>query len=172
LHGYDGVIRGLGYAAPNRFRHSLCAPAVGHSRRREFGVLSRPVGGPVAGDRTLGAVTEVPLARLRLWPGNVRLIRWHRLVDLMASMTADRAMLWARPLVALPDGTVILGNQRLIAARKLGWKSIPVLIVDLDRDRAQLWALRDNNAYGEWDETALAELLPELPADGLALLLT
>ncbi len=81
-------------------------------------------------------------------------------------------MLWARPLIALPDGTVICGNQRLLAARELGWQTIPTITVDLDRDRARLWALRDNNQYGEWDEQALAELLGELAADGVDLALT
>jgi hypothetical protein len=40
-----------------------------------------------------------------------------RLADLGRSLASDKAMLWARPLIALPDGTVIAGNQRLLAAR-------------------------------------------------------
>jgi DNA modification methylase len=81
-------------------------------------------------------------------------------------------MLRARPLIALPDGTVICGNQRLLAAQALGWETIPVLTVDLEPERARLWALRDNNQYGQWDEAALAGLLAELAADGVELALT
>jgi DNA modification methylase len=81
-------------------------------------------------------------------------------------------MLWARPLIALPDGTVVCGNQRLRAAVELGWETIPTVVADLDPERAQLWALRDNAAYGEWDEPALSELLAELAAGGVDLALT
>jgi site-specific DNA-methyltransferase (adenine-specific) len=81
-------------------------------------------------------------------------------------------MLWARPLIALPDGTVIGGNQRLLAARELGWTRIPVIFVDLKPDEARLWGLKDNGSWAEWHEPALAELLAELERDGLDLLLT
>lgn len=81
-------------------------------------------------------------------------------------------MLVARPLIALPDGTVICGNQRLLAAQKLGWPSLPTVTVDLDRQRARSWALRDNNSYGRWQEPALAELLAEMKGEGVDLALT
>jgi DNA modification methylase len=71
-------------------------------------------------------------------------------------------MLWARPLIALMDGTVIAGNMRLRAARALGWDTIPAVRVDLSWNDARVWALRDNNAYGEWDEPKLAEILADL----------
>ena len=82
-------------------------------------------------------------------------------------MLEDRAMLWARPLLHLPDGTVFAGNMRLRGARELGWDTIPALEVDLSLDEARVWALRDNNSYGEWDEPALAEILAELADRGL-----
>jgi hypothetical protein len=62
-------------------------------------------------------------------------------------------------------------NQRYRAAQALGWKTIPTLFVDLDPQRARIWALRDNNSWGEWDESLLAELLAELAADGVELAL-
>jgi DNA modification methylase len=76
-------------------------------------------------------------------------------------------MLWARPLIALRNGTVIAVNQRLLAALQLGWETIPVVFVDLDPAEARLSALKDNYAWGEWDEPVLAELLAELERDGL-----
>jgi ParB-like chromosome segregation protein Spo0J len=119
----------------------------------------------------LAATVETRLEQLRTWPGNPRQITEARLSDLKRSLTNDPEMLAARPLLALPDGTVIAGNQRLRAARELGWSTIPVLTVDLDWERARLWALRDNNPYGEWHEPALAELLAELGAGGVDLAL-
>src|SRR5439155_23823774 len=95
-----------------------------------------------------------------------------RLDDLKQALRADPEMLTARPLLALPDGTVICGNQRLYAAQELGWQTIPVITVDLDPQRARLWALRDNNPYGHWNEPQLAELLAELSADGVELALS
>ncbi len=120
----------------------------------------------------VGVVAEVPVGRLRPWSGNPRRIAAARLEDLARALADDPAMLWARPLVALPDGTVVCGNQRLRAAIALGWTSIPALVVDLGPSRARVWALRDNNAWGEWDEPALAELLAELAAGGVELALT
>jgi site-specific DNA-methyltransferase (adenine-specific) len=117
-------------------------------------------------------VAEVPLARLHPWDRNPRRITPERLRDLARSLEQSAAMLWARPLIALPDGTVIAGNQRLSAATELGWASIPAVFVDLDPAEARLWALKDNNAWGDWDEPVLAELLAELAGQGIDLLLT
>ncbi len=123
-------------------------------------------------DTSRSTVREVAVAGLRPWPENPRRIRPERLADLKRTLTADREMLWARPLIALPDGTVICGNQRLLAAVELGWETIPAVTVELDPERAKLWALRDNNGFGDWDQPALAELLEELRLDGVELALT
>src|SRR5206468_3143447 len=119
----------------------------------------------------LPRAVETPLSALCAWSENPRFIRPGRLEELKRSLEADREMLGARPVVALPDGTVVMGNQRLLAARELGWKTIPVTTIDVDRERASLWALRDNNQYGEWDDEALAEMLQELAGEGVDLAL-
>jgi len=118
------------------------------------------------------AVRELPLAALQQWPDNPRSIRPERLADLKQTLTSDPQMLWARPLIALTDGTVICGNQRLRAAAELGWQTIPTVTVELEPGRARLWALRDNNMFGDWDQPALAELLDELRLDGVELALS
>jgi DNA modification methylase len=118
------------------------------------------------------SIAEVAVARLHTWERNPRRISPSRLEDLQQALVADPAMLWARPLIVLPDGTVVCGNQRLRAAVELGWETMPALVVDLDPERARVWALRDNVAYGEWDEPALSGLLGELAAGGLDLALT
>ena len=105
---------------------------------------------------------RLPLDRLRPAPGNPRRISGERLEALKRSLAADPEMLEARPLVALPDGVVVCGNMRLLAARELGWETIPVVTVELDPERARLWMLRDNQEYGEWEEQALAALLAEM----------
>lgn len=70
----------------------------------------------------------------------------------------------ARPLIVAHHNVVIAGNMRLVAAERLGWTHVPVVYLDLDAEdpRAVAISLRDNNHYGEWDDTALPELLYEL----------
>jgi site-specific DNA-methyltransferase (adenine-specific) len=114
-------------------------------------------------------VVEAEVASLRPHERNPRTIAKGRLDALKADLTADREMLRARPLIALPDGRVIAGNQRLRAVQELGWETVPVVYADLDEGRAREWALRDNNQYGEWDEQALAEYLAEMSAAGAEL---
>src|SRR5204863_8713045 len=54
--------------------------------------------------------------------------------------------------------------QRLVAARRLGWTTAPVIYVDLDPDQAHLLNLALNKISGAWDEQLLARLLADLQA--------
>ena len=116
---------------------------------------------------TLSAVADLrirqtPLAKLHPNPRNPRTISERDFERLKESLAADPDMLKARPIVALPDGTVIAGNQRLRAAEALGWKAVPAVTVDLDPARALTWATRDNISAGTWDEALLGDLLSDL----------
>lgn len=88
------------------------------------------------------------------------------------ALEKDPDMLEARPVIALPDGTVVAGNMRLRAVRELGWPTIATVYADLDPQRAKLWMLRDNNEYGDWGDSTLATLLSDLRDDGADLELT
>lgn len=101
-------------------------------------------------------ILQTPIAKLRPHPANPRTITPERMERLKRDLEHDREMLEVRPLIALPDGTVIAGNQRLQAAQALGWEKIPCATVDLDDDRAREWAVRDNRPYGEDDLEMLA----------------
>lgn len=107
-----------------------------------------------------------PLDALRPWPRNPRRITDEKMAQLRRMLAADYAMLWARPLIARPDGTVIMGNMRLRAARELGWSLIPTTIVHVTDEQARVWALRDNQGAGEWEVPDLALLLAEMQAAG------
>jgi ParB-like chromosome segregation protein Spo0J len=91
-------------------------------------------------------VVQARVADLRCFERNPRRISPERLEALKRSLEEDREMLLARPLIALVDGRVICGNQRLLAAQQLGWRTA---YVELDDARARTWVLRDNNGYGE-----------------------
>ncbi len=112
------------------------------------------------------ATKQTPIGDLVAFDDNPRNISHERLAALKRSLEADPEMLQARPLLALPDGRVIAGNQRLRAAQELGWPTVPSITVDIDETRARLWALRDNNQYGHWDEDQLSFMLQELSAEG------
>jgi ParB-like chromosome segregation protein Spo0J len=100
---------------------------------------------------------------------NPRRIVPARFAQLMRSLDADPQMLDARPIIALPDGTIVAGNMRHRAAVELGWSSVPCITVDLDRERARVWMLRDNQSYGDWELPSLSELLVELQQDDVDL---
>ena len=118
------------------------------------------------------AVVDAPVAELRGWDRNPRRIKPARLEQLKAMLSSSPEMLRARPLICLPDGTVIAGNQRLAAAQALGWESIPAVFVDLDEATAIEWAFRDNNPAGESDDDLAAVLLADLAERGRALDMT
>lgn len=113
-------------------------------------------------ERPLLQTVQVNVAELRPNDRNPRRISKERFEALKTSLEADPDMLVARPVIALPDGTIIGGNQRYRAAVALGWSSIPVVYADLDEDRAKTWMFRDNRPYGEDDDDLTAELLYEL----------
>lgn len=113
-----------------------------------------------------------PVEHLREWGDNPRHITAGKLAQLKRSIEADPDMLDARPLIALPDGTVIAGNMRLRAVKELGWEYVAVFVADLPPARAREWALRDNQGYGEWEHDALAEMLRDHAAEGGDLELT
>lgn len=76
-------------------------------------------------------VVEAPVVGLRPHERNPRSITKQRLAALKADLEADPDMLRARPLIVLPDGRVIAGNQRLRAVQELGWETVPVVYADL-----------------------------------------
>lgn len=117
-------------------------------------------------------VADVLVSGLRVWERNPRRIDPERFEALKRSVVADPEMLRARPLVALPDGRVIFGNMRLRAVQELGWETVPAVVADLDDDEVETWAIRDNVAYGEWDDLALADHVARLEANRVDLSLT
>jgi DNA modification methylase len=68
---------------------------------------------------------------------------------------------------------VIGGHQRLVAARRLGLPSVPVIWIDLPPDQARLLGLALNKISGSWDDQLLARLLADLQtSSGLDLTLS
>lgn len=108
-------------------------------------------------------VREVPVSALSVWERNPRRLSREGWERLLASLRMDPDLMWARPLIATEDGTVIAGNMRLRAVIELGWSTVPCVVVD--GERATRIAIKDNVQVGEWDEELLAELLHEMEAE-------
>ena len=107
----------------------------------------------------------VPISDLRPAPWLARTISDDGLNSLARSLDADRQLLWMRPLVAEPDGTVYLGGAKLLAAELLGWKDVPVVFAPASEILAKERAIKDNHVWRHWEPDPLAKLVSELQAE-------
>ena len=83
-------------------------------------------------------------------------------------MESIRRFGFAQPLVVDKNKVVIIGHCRLIAAKRLGLRTVPVLkMEELTEEQAQQLRLLDNKLNeSEWDAELLAEDIPELDWSG------
>ena len=105
-------------------------------------------------------IERVPTDRLRPDPANPRRISDAELDSLTRSIQEFGLV---DPILARRvDLTVIAGHQRLVAARKLGLTTVPVVFLELSEERARLLNVALNKISGEWDQELLAQLLADL----------
>ena len=109
---------------------------------------------------TVIEIMQVPIGDLRPDPANPRRISEQELEALTRSI---REFGLIDPIIARrADRTVIGGHQRLLAARKLGYKTVPVVLADLTVEQAHLLNIALNKISGSFDQELLARLLKEL----------
>jgi hypothetical protein len=90
---------------------------------------------------------------------------------ILERQVGDDDFMRARPVIALPDGTIVAGRAAVARAARIGRETCFALFADLDERAAREWAARDNNHAGEWDGDALDELLgDERRPDRLAMM--
>ena len=107
-------------------------------------------------------VEEVAIDDLRPDPANPRRISEDELDALERSL---RQFGFVSPVLARrEDRTVIGGHQRLVAARRLGFTTVPVTWLDIGVEQARLLGLALNKISGSWDDALLARLLADLQA--------
>jgi DNA modification methylase len=105
-------------------------------------------------------VVQVPIQRLRPWPGNPRTMPALEMQKLIRSI---RQFGMVEPLVVRrSDQLVIGGHQRLEAAKALGMPKVPVVYVELSDAEAKALNIALNKISGEFDLPKLGELLDEL----------
>ena len=117
------------------------------------------------------SVEEVAIDDLLPDPANPRRISDAQLEALTGSL---KEYGFVQPVLARhEDKTVIGGHQRLTAARRLGYKTVPVTYLDLTTEQARVLNLGLNKISGEWDQELLARLLADLkPVEEIDLALT
>ena len=107
-------------------------------------------------------VDQLPIDDLHPDPGNPRRIDEEELAALCRSI--DTFGLVDPVLARRHDRRVIAGHQRLIAARRCGLTTIPVILLDCSETDARLLNVALNQIGGEWDADLLARLLIDLRA--------
>ena len=107
-------------------------------------------------------VEQLPIADLHPDPGNPRRIEEDELAALTRSIATFGVV---DPVLARrADRRVIAGHQRLVAARRAGLTTVPVILLDLPAEDARLLNVALNQIGGEWDADLLARLLIDLRA--------
>ncbi len=114
-------------------------------------------------------IEQVPIDRLRPDPANPRRISEAELESLTRSIKEFGIV---QSILALRDGTVIGGHQRLVAARRLGYRTVPVIWLDITLEQSRLLNLALNKISGDWDKELLARLLADLKVEEADLSLT
>ena len=90
------------------------------------------------------SVVHVPIDDLRPDPANPRRISDSELDSLTRSI---RQFGFVDPVIARREDKVVIGgHQRLLAARRLGLASVPVILLDLSGDQARLVQPRPQQA--------------------------
>lgn len=108
----------------------------------------------------MSVLLDIEISLLSLLDKNPRKITKDQMDKLCCSLQSDPQFLKCRPvLVNRKDGKlhVYAGNQRVRAAKKIGWKVIPCLIDDnLSEEVMKERIIKDNKTYGEFDFDILA----------------
>lgn len=110
-------------------------------------------------------VHNVPITEIMPNPKNPRKISEERIQELCKSMKDLPEMINFRFIVVeRKTGFILGGNQRWLAARKLGWETVPVAYADeLTPEQRKEFIIRDNIDVGEWDEDVLTEKFADFP---------
>ena len=110
-----------------------------------------------------------PIERLVPYSRNVRTHSDQQVAQIAASIVEFG---FNNPVLVDTDAGIIAGHGRLLAARKLGLREVPVVVLDhLSETQKRAYILADNRIAENagWDEEALAAELAELQASDVSL---
>jgi hypothetical protein len=106
----------------------------------------------------------VPIGTVKLNPDNPRRIGNAEMDRLIKSLQEFPDMLSIREIVCDETMTVLGGNMRLLALRKIGVMEVAAKIVHgLTSEQKREFIVKDNGQWGEWDFDVLANAWGDLP---------
>ena len=105
-------------------------------------------------------IQHIQISDLTLLDRNPRKMTDPQYKKLLKSLQDDPEFLDCRPILCNRIGDMLYvyaGNQRVQAAKKLGWKQVPCIIDDnIDSDILSQRIIIDNAHYGSWDYDILS----------------
>ncbi len=117
-------------------------------------------------------VEQMPLDRLVPYARNARTHSDDQVAQIAGSIAEFG---WTNPVLVDTQGNIIAGHGRVLAAKRLGLDTVPVLVFDhLTDAQRRAYVLTDNKLAlnAGWDEELLAAELHALNGDGFDLALT
>lgn len=112
-------------------------------------------------------IVHLPVTNIKKNPNNPRLIKGNQFKSLCKSLEETPELFDARPILVAPENghfTILGGNMRFEAAKKLKMASVPVIVMNgLTDEQKRAIAIKDNGAWGEWDFSILASEWSDLP---------
>lgn len=108
-------------------------------------------------EKMLPQIELIEIETIKLNPKNPRTISERSFKALVKSVSEFWQMLFLRPIILDDENMSLGGNQRTLAARKAGFKFVPVIYARLlsDQQRAE-FIIKDNNSAGDWNLDALS----------------
>src|SRR4051794_41572440 len=109
-------------------------------------------------------IEHVAVAQLKLDSRNPRLHSERQLKQIAGSI---KAFGFNVPVLADRDGNLLAGHGRVEAARRLGFREIPVIRLEhLTPEQARAFSIADNRLAetSSWDDRLLGEGLRDLPS--------
>jgi hypothetical protein len=110
-------------------------------------------------------IETVPIGKLVPWVKNPR--KGHAVKEIARSIDAFGYL--APIVVQAKTYRVLAGHGRLAALKEAGVTEVPVIVADIDDDRADLFTLADNKTseYSDWDFGTMADLILDFDVKGL-----
>lgn len=99
---------------------------------------------------------KIKLNLIRKNPENPRIIKDDSYKKLVNSLREFPEMIEIRSIVIDKNNMVWAGNQRLEAARELGWKETIVDQPNWNEDKLREFMIKDNLHSGYWDNDAIS----------------
>jgi len=112
-------------------------------------------------------IEYIDIDLLKSSPKNPRFIKDKQFDILCESIKKNQDYFETRPVLCNAKMVIFAGTQRWHAAKKIGLKEVPTVIMDISEERQDELMLRDNKSSGEWNMEILAnefeiELLQEV----------